>query len=153
MLRVTADGLNHFVVAYRPQVCSYRPVVVGHLEGLIDAPGMVVAQDGGDVDVVADAGVVFHRIETEGPVSGECNNLALGVGQLGRHGVGHGCAQMAQWPQPLEPARLAGLQERPAPLHVVAAVHHQDRVLIYVLLEVCIDIQRMHRVLAVGLGP
>ena len=81
------------------------------MEGIVDTPSVVVTQHGGDINIVSDTRVVFHRIEPKGAVSGECQYFAVRVSQFGGHGVGDGSSQMAQGPQALMVARHACLQE------------------------------------------
>ena len=59
MLGVRTDGFDDLGIPYRPQIGPHGAVVVGHLESFVDAPGVVIAQHGSDIDVVADGRIVF----------------------------------------------------------------------------------------------
>src|SRR5438132_2638360 len=97
-LAVPAERLDHPIVAAGRELAGGRAVGAVHLHLAAQdlRPRRVVPDHAHDVDLLPDAGLELHHVEAEGPVAVHDDDVALGRGELGRHGVAGAGAERAE---------------------------------------------------------
>src|SRR5438552_14583153 len=97
-LAVPAERLDHEIVAAGRELARGRAVRAVHLHLAAQdlGPRRVVPDHAHDVDLLPDAGLELHHVEAEGPVAVHDDDVALGRGELGRHGVAGAGAERAE---------------------------------------------------------